>query len=69
MVSLDKAMVAHYKVDGEVFQILVDPDAGLAYRKGEKKELANVLAVEEVFKDTHKGERHKAAELQKSRIR
>ncbi len=66
MVSLDKAMVAHYKVDGEVFQILVDPDAGLAYRTGAKKELANVLAVDEIFKDAHRGERHKAAELQKA---
>lgn len=66
MVSLDKAMVAHYKHEGETYEIMVDPDAALAYRLGQKKDLANVLAVEEVFKDARRGERHKAAELQKA---
>lgn len=66
MVSLDKAMVAHYKHGGEHFEIMVDPDAALAYRLGTKKELANVLAVEEVFKDARRGERHTASSIQKA---
>lgn len=59
-------MVARMKIDGEPFEILVDPDLALAFRTGQKKELANVLAVEEVFKDARKGERHKSAALKKA---
>lgn len=66
MVDLDKAMVAHIKKDGEQFEIMVDPDLALQYRKGEKKDLNNILAVEEVFKDAKKGERHKSSALQKA---
>lgn len=59
-------MVAHYKHNGEMFELLVDPDAALAYRLGQKKELANVLAAEEVFKDSRKGERHTSSSLKKA---
>ncbi len=59
-------MVAHMKVNGEQFEILVDPDLALAYHKGEKKEINNVLAAEEIFKDARRGERHKSAALQKA---
>ncbi|MFH1094614.1 MAG: ribosome assembly factor SBDS [Candidatus Micrarchaeota archaeon] len=66
MVSLDNAMVAHMKVNGEAFEILVDPDLALAFRTGQKKEINNVLAAEEIFKDARRGERHKSAALQKA---
>jgi ribosome maturation protein SDO1 len=66
VVSLDKAMVAHIKKDGEQFEIMVEPDLALLYKKGEKKDLNNILAVEEVFKDAKKGERHKSSALQKA---
>ncbi|MFH1306241.1 MAG: ribosome assembly factor SBDS [Candidatus Micrarchaeota archaeon] len=66
MASLDKAIVAHIKVDGAEFQILVDPDLALMYKLGQKKELNNVLVVEEVFEDAKKGERHKSSALQKA---
>jgi len=66
MVSLDKAMVAHMRVAGEEFELLVEPELALQYRLGKKNELNNVLAVEEVFKNAKKGERHKSSALQKA---
>jgi len=59
-------MVAHIKAGGEQFEILVDPDLALAFRTGQKKDLSNILAAEEIFKDARKGERHKSAALQKA---
>jgi ribosome maturation protein SDO1 len=66
MASLDRAIIAHIKIDGKQFEIYVDPDAALAYRLGQKKDLNNVLAVEEIFSDAKSGERAKAADLQKA---
>ena len=66
MVSLDKAMLAHMKIQGKQYEIFVDPDAALLYKTGQKKELNNVLAVEEIFTDAKASERAKAADLQKS---
>ncbi|MEM3362497.1 MAG: ribosome assembly factor SBDS [Candidatus Anstonellaceae archaeon] len=65
MTSLDKAIVAKIKKGGESFEILVDPDLALLYRLGQKKDLNNILVVEEVYKDAKKGERHKSADIKK----
>lgn len=66
MATLETALVAHIEVNGERFEIFVDPDLGLMYKKGEKKELNNVLVVEEIFKNARKGERHKGEALRKA---
>ena len=66
MVSLDKAIIAHIKIQGRPYEIFVDPDGGLAYRTGQKKELNNVLVVEEIFVDAKASERAKSSDLQKS---
>ncbi len=58
MVSLDEAVIARLDHHGERFEILVDPELAHDFRASEKKpELADVLAVEDVFKDAHKGDR------------
>lgn len=59
MVSLDDAVIARLEKNGERFEILVDPDLALDYRRGEDERppLSEVLAVEDVFKDAHKGDR------------
>ena len=44
----------------------MDPDLAYMYRIGQKKELNNVLTVEEVFKNFKKGERHTSSSLQKA---
>lgn len=66
MATLDTALIAHMDVKGERFEIFVDPDLGLAYKQGAKKELNNVLVVEEIFKNARKGERHKSTDLKKA---
>ncbi|MCU0799526.1 MAG: ribosome assembly factor SBDS [Candidatus Thermoplasmatota archaeon] len=66
MVSLDKAVIAQLEKMGETFEIFVDPDLAQKYREGEKGiELGNILAVEMVFKDAHKGERMPSETLHK----
>lgn len=57
MVSLDNAVIARLKIQGENFEIYVDPDLAQKYREGEKIELHNLLAVETVFKDAAAGEK------------
>jgi ribosome maturation protein SDO1 len=66
MASLDKSITAHMDISGERYEILVDPDLAYQYRVGQKKELNNVLTVEEVFKNFKKGERHTTSSLQKA---
>ena len=66
MTSIDKSITAHMDISGERFEVLVDPDLAYQYRIGQKKELNNVLTVEEVFKNFRKGERHTTSALQKA---
>jgi ribosome maturation protein SDO1 len=66
MASLDKSIIAHMEIQGERYEIVVDPDLAYQYRTGQKKELNNVLVVEEVFKNFRNGERHTSQALQKA---
>ena len=66
MATLDNSITAHMEISGERFEVMVDPDLALAYRLGQKKELNNVLTVEEVFKNFRKGVRHTTSSLQKA---
>jgi len=65
MVRVDQAVIARYKRDGECFEILVDCDKALAYRGGKLKNLADVLASKEIFKDVKKGLRAAAHETKR----
>jgi ribosome maturation protein SDO1 len=58
MVSLDDAVIARLDSHGERFEIFVDPELAHAFKFDEKKpELSEILAVEDIFKDAHKGDR------------
>ncbi|RMF88832.1 MAG: ribosome assembly factor SBDS [Methanobacteriota archaeon] len=57
MVSLDEAVIARLESHGSKFEILVDPDLALEFRKGADIDLSKVLAAEEIFKDSKKGDR------------
>jgi ribosome maturation protein SDO1 len=58
MVSLDDAVIARLERNGERFEIFVEPELAHKYREGESDvEIGDILAVEEVFKDAHKGDR------------
>ncbi|PIU22432.1 MAG: ribosome assembly factor SBDS [Candidatus Diapherotrites archaeon CG08_land_8_20_14_0_20_30_16] len=60
MVNIDDARIASYDDKGTHFEILVDPDLALEIKNG-NKELANnlsrLLATDEIYKDSRKGDR------------
>ena len=65
MMSLDTSIIGRIHKGGEKFEIILDKDKAYAYVEGKKNDLANILVVEEVFKDAKKGERASKEELVK----
>ncbi|MBI2674978.1 MAG: ribosome assembly factor SBDS [Candidatus Aenigmarchaeota archaeon] len=63
MVSVDKAVIARMHRNGKDFEVLVDPDLALEFRKGREMGIERVLAIQEVFRDSKKGERVSSNEL------
>ena len=53
----DRYTLVRYSHLGEKFEILVDPDKGLSYKRGELGDVANTLMVDTVFTDANKGEK------------
>ena len=66
MSGIENTIIARFEKAGEKFEILVDPKLSYEYKTGAKKDLNNVLVVEEVFKDAKRGDRHTAAALRKA---
>ena len=62
--DLDKAVVAKIKKDGENFEILVDCDKAIDFRKG-KGDIHDIVAAEYVYKDSKKGEKASEHEMSK----
>ncbi|MCK4883307.1 MAG: ribosome assembly factor SBDS [Candidatus Diapherotrites archaeon] len=56
MVSVDKAVLARIEKFGHHFEILIDAKKALEYKKGIETNLDNVLAGNEVFSDSKKGQ-------------
>jgi len=56
-VNVDEAIIAKYEYCGEHFEILVDPDLAAEFRNPDGQDVAieDLLAVEEIFKDSKKG--------------
>jgi ribosome maturation protein SDO1 len=65
MVSVEDAVIARIEKSGVHFELMVDPELALDFRKGRNVSLENVLAVREVFKDAGRGERASEEELRK----
>ena len=57
--------IVRHQHSGEKFEILVDPDKGLAYKRGELSEIRNVLMIDTIFTDANKGEKASAEKLEK----
>lgn len=59
MVNVDDAIIAKLESYGEHFEILVDPDLAAEFRNPDGKDVAieDILAVEEIFKDSKKGDK------------
>lgn len=66
MVSLDAAIIARLKTGGETFEIYVDPDLALEYKKGKDVALGELLAVQEVFKDAGTGKKASEESMKKT---
>ncbi|MBN1896178.1 MAG: ribosome assembly factor SBDS [Candidatus Aenigmarchaeota archaeon] len=65
MVSIEDATVARISRDGLHFEVLVDSDTALRYKKGENISIENVLASQFVFSDARKGEKISDEDLDK----
>ncbi len=52
-------------LEGEHFEILVNPDAALSFKQGKNVEPSQVIVMEEVFSDSNKGLRVGAEKLKK----
>ena len=57
MVNIDKSVIARLKKDGKNFEILVDCEKALEFKKGKNLSLYDVLASDIIYKDSKKGER------------
>jgi len=58
--------LVRYQHAGDKFEILVEPDKGLAFKRGELGEVANVLMVDTIFTDANKGEKASSAKLEEA---
>lgn len=66
MSGLDKSIVGRIVKSGEKFELLLDKEKTYLYIEGKKQDLANILVVEEVFKDAKKGDRAGPLALKKA---
>jgi ribosome maturation protein SDO1 len=65
MISLDEAVTARLESHGARFEVLVDPDAALAIKRGEfDGDLEEVIAAEEIFEDASRGDRPAEKDLE-----
>jgi ribosome maturation protein SDO1 len=65
MISLDEAVTARLESHGTRFEVLVDPDAALAIKRGEfDGDLADVIAAEDVYENASRGDRPAESDLE-----
>lgn len=65
-IGVDKAVVGRLVVSGQKFEILVDPNKALDFKKGVKVNLLDVLAYPVIYKDAKTTEAVASADLQKA---
>ncbi len=66
MAGIENTIIARLEKAGEKFEVLVDPKNAYDYKVGAKRDFANVLMFEEVFKDARKGDRQSPGALKKA---
>lgn len=57
MVAIDESVIARLKAHGKTFEVFVEPEGALAFKRGEGVKIENILAVEDVFSDAKNGDR------------
>ena len=65
MVTVEDAVVARWEHQGSRFEVLVDPQAVQDIKDGKSVDLADKLALDQVFKDARKGDKISAEYLAK----
>lgn len=63
--STEKDVVARYEKFGEHFEVLVDPKGAEEFRSGAQTDIANILEIDTIFKDSRKAEKANAESLKK----
>jgi ribosome maturation protein SDO1 len=63
MVSVDKAVIARIEKGKDRFEILVDPDKALDFKRARLGSMENLLAVNNIFSDSKKGEKAATADM------
>ncbi len=66
MVDIDKAVVIRLKKAGMKFEVLVDPDKALEFKKGKSLNVEEILAYPGVYHDVRRGDAIPENELQKN---
>jgi ribosome maturation protein SDO1 len=66
MVKVDDAVIARWETGGSRFEVLVDPEAVQALKDGQTVDLADKLALDQVFKDAKKGDKISDEHLEKT---
>jgi len=66
MVSIDDAVIARLKKSGINFEILVDPNKALEFKKGKSYPMDELLAIPGVYRDAKKGDAVAESELQQN---
>ena len=65
MISLEDAVTARLESHGTRFEVLVDPDAALAIKRGEfEGDLEDIIAAEDVFENASRGDRPAETDLE-----
>ena len=63
-IGVDKAVTGRLKVNGQKFEILVDPDGALKLKRGEPVKVADILAYPVIYKDTSTSEEASQSDVQ-----
>ncbi len=66
MVRVEDAVIARWEHDGSRFEVLVDPQAVQDLKDGKAVDLADKLALDQVFKDAKKGDKISEEHLEKT---
>ena len=65
-IGVDKAVVGRLTISGHKFEILIDPDKALEFRKGAKIDMREVMAYPVIYKDTSSTEAARSEDIQKA---
>ncbi len=65
MVNLDKSVIAKLKREGKVYEILVNSENALEFRKGKSVSMGDVIVTDEIFYDAKKGTKASENELKR----